>query len=87
MSPTARTTNGTETPPVGFGVYQIPASRTTEIVRLALDAGYRHIDTTQVYGDEADVNTAIEEYGLPREDVFITVDASSTTTKKKDVTQ
>jgi 2,5-diketo-D-gluconate reductase A len=72
MPPTIRTNNGVEIPQVGFGVYQIPASRTTEMVRAALDAGYRHVDTAQVYGNEAEVGTAIVESGLPREDVFIT---------------
>ncbi|MFI5436491.1 aldo/keto reductase [Rhodococcus baikonurensis] len=64
--------NGIEIPQIGFGVYQIPASRTTETVRVALDAGYRHVDAAQVYGNEAGVGTAIAESGLPREDVFIT---------------
>ncbi|MEI4747876.1 aldo/keto reductase [Rhodococcus erythropolis] len=72
MHPTIRMNNGIEIPQVGFGVYQIPASRTTEMVRVALDAGYRHVDTAQVYGNEAEVGTAIAESGLPREDVFIT---------------
>ena len=72
MPPTIRTNNSVEIPRVGFGVYQIPASRTTEMVRVALDAGYRYVDTAQVYGNEAQVGTAIVESGLPREDVFIT---------------
>jgi diketogulonate reductase-like aldo/keto reductase len=72
MPPTIRMNNGVEIPQVGFGVYQIPTSRTTEMVRVALDAGYRHVDTAQVYGNEAEVGTAIVESGLPREDVFIT---------------
>ncbi|GAB7046816.1 aldo/keto reductase [Catenuloplanes indicus] len=63
---------GNDIPHVGFGVYRIPASRTAEAVRIALDAGYRHIDTAQVYGNEAEVGTAIRESGLPREDVFLT---------------
>ncbi len=72
MPPTIRTNNGVEIPQIGFGVYQIPASRTPEMVRVALDAGYRHVDTAQVYGNEAEVGTAIVESGLPREDLFIT---------------
>jgi 2,5-diketo-D-gluconate reductase A len=72
MTPTIRMNNGVGIPQVGFGVYQIPASRTTEMVRVALDAGYRHFDTAQAYGNEAEVGTAIVESGLPREDVFIT---------------
>ena len=72
MPPTIRTNNGIEIPQVGFGVYQILASRTTEMVRVALNASYRHVDTAQVYGNEAEIGTAIVESGLPREDVFIT---------------
>lgn len=63
---------GNDIPHVGLGVYRIPASRTAEAVRAALDAGYRHIDTAQVYGNEAEVGTAIRESGVPREDVFLT---------------
>ena len=71
-----RTNNGVEIPPVGFGVFQIPASRTTEIVRVALDAGHRHIDTAQVYGNEAEVGTAIAGSGVPRDEVFLTTKLS-----------
>lgn len=72
MSPTLKTNDGVEIPQLGFGVYQIPASKTVEMVRVAFDAGYRHVDTAQVYGNEAEVGSAIVESGLPREDVFIT---------------
>jgi 2,5-diketo-D-gluconate reductase A len=72
MPSTIRTNCGIDIPQVGFGVYQIPAARATEMVRIALDAGYRHIDTAQVYGNEAEVGTAIATSGLPREDIFIT---------------
>ncbi len=72
MPSTTRTNNGVEIPQAGFGVYRIPASRTAETVRIALEAGYRHIDTAQAYGNEAEVGTAIVRSGVPREDVFIT---------------
>ena len=72
VTPTTRTNNGVDIPQVGFGVYQIPASRTTEVVRVALDAGYRHLDTARTYGNEAEVGAAIVASGLPREDVVIT---------------
>lgn len=72
MTPTVRTNSGVEIPQLGFGVFQIPASRTIETVRVALDAGYRHIDTAQVYGNETEVGTAIVESGLPREEIFLT---------------
>jgi 2,5-diketo-D-gluconate reductase A len=59
-------------PQVGFAVWQIPASETIAVVRVAFDAGYRHIDTAQPYGNEAEVGTAIVESGIAREDVFVT---------------
>lgn len=64
--------HGGEIPQVGFGVFQIAPSRTTEAVRVALEAGYRHLDTAQVYGNEAEVGRAVAESGLPREEVFLT---------------
>lgn len=67
-----KTNNGVEIPQRGFGVFQIPASRTAETVRVALDAGYRHIDTAQVYGNEAQVGAAIVDSRLPREELFVT---------------
>ena len=45
------------------------------MVRVALDAGHRHVDAAQAYGNEAGVGTAIVESGLPREDVFITTES------------
>lgn len=68
--------DGVLIPQLGFGVYQIPGSQTSEMVRLALDAGYRLIDTAQAYGNEAEVGQAVVDSGLPREDVFITTKLS-----------
>ena len=60
-------------PALGFGVYQIPSGEaTTQAVRTALEAGYRHIDTASFYGNEADVGKAIRESGIPREELFVT---------------
>lgn len=70
------TNNGVDIPLVGFGVHQIPCSQTTEMVRIALDAGYRLIDTAQAYYNEAEVGRAVFESGLPREDIFITTKLS-----------
>src|SRR5918994_7323363 len=65
--------DGNEIPLLGFGVWQAPDGRECEdAVRWALEAGYRHIDTAQAYGNEASVGRAVEASGLPREDVFIT---------------
>jgi 2,5-diketo-D-gluconate reductase A len=70
--PTVRLNNGVEIPQFGLGVFQIPPEETVAAVRTALDAGYRHIDTAQMYGNEAEVGRAIAESGIPREEIFVT---------------
>ena len=65
--------DGNEIPLLGFGVWQVPEGRECEeAVAWALEAGYRHIDTAQAYGNEASVGRAVRESGLAREDVYIT---------------
>jgi diketogulonate reductase-like aldo/keto reductase len=65
--------NGVEMPLLGLGVNKIPDGRETEeAVRWALDAGYRHIDTAQAYGNEGSVGRALRASGVPREEVFVT---------------
>ena len=70
--PVVKLHGGTEIPQLGFGVFQIPPERTTEIVTLALLAGYRHIDTAAAYNNEAEVGAAIHASGVPRADIFVT---------------
>jgi 2,5-diketo-D-gluconate reductase A len=70
--PNIRLNNGVQIPQFGFGVFQIEPGRTAEAVRMAFDAGYRHIDTAQGYGNEEGVGQAVRESGLPREEVFVT---------------
>src|SRR5215210_6225487 len=65
--------DGNEIPLLGLGVWQVPEGRECEdSVRWALEAGYRHIDTAQAYGNEASVGRALRDSGVPREEVFIT---------------
>ncbi len=65
--------DGNEIPLLGFGVWQVRDGRECEdAVRGAFEAGYRHIDTAQAYGNEESVGRALRESGLRREDVFIT---------------
>lgn len=64
--------NGVEIPQLGFGVFQIDRPQTVHAVLTAFDAGYRHIDTAQMYGNEGEVGQAVEESGLPRNEIFIT---------------
>jgi 2,5-diketo-D-gluconate reductase A len=70
--PNIRLNNGVVIPQAGFGVFQIEPDRTADAVRDAFDAGYRHIDTAQGYGNEEGVGQAIRDSGLPREEVFVT---------------
>ena len=64
--------NGVEIPQFGFGVFQIPAEETKAATLTALEAGYRHIDTAEMYGNEAEVGQAVRESGIPRDEVFVT---------------
>ncbi|MDP8908215.1 MAG: aldo/keto reductase, partial [Chloroflexota bacterium] len=65
--------DGNVIPLLGLGVWQVRHGRECEdAVRWALQAGYRHIDTAQAYGNEESVGRALRDSGVPREDVFIT---------------
>lgn len=68
-----RLRGGVEMPILGLGVYQSrPGAETREAVRAALSAGYRHVDTARVYGNESDVGDAIAASGLSRGELFVT---------------
>jgi 2,5-diketo-D-gluconate reductase A len=64
--------DGNKIPQLGFGVFQIDPSETAEAVRMALEVGYRHIDTAEMYGNEREVGEAIRESALDRDDVYVT---------------
>ena len=72
MENSIRLNNGVEMPMIGFGTYQIPASKTATCVADALSVGYRLIDTAQCYGNEGEVGEAVLASGIKREDIFIT---------------
>jgi 2,5-diketo-D-gluconate reductase A len=63
---------GAEMPLLGFGTWQIRGEKAYEAVRDALEAGYRHIDTATMYGNEAEVGRALRDSGVPRDEVFVT---------------
>jgi 2,5-diketo-D-gluconate reductase A len=64
--------NGQAIPQFGFGVFQVPPPDTAAAVTTALQAGYRHIDTAEMYQNEAGVGEAVAASGLARDEVFIT---------------
>lgn len=66
-----RLNNGIEMPILGYGVFQVAPEECERCVLDAIDAGYRMIDTAQIYNNEEGVGSAIEKCGLPREDFFI----------------
>jgi 2,5-diketo-D-gluconate reductase A len=64
--------DGSTVPQLGFGVFQVPPEDTARITGQALEAGYRHIDTAEMYGNEKGVGEAIRSSGIPRDELFIT---------------
>jgi 2,5-diketo-D-gluconate reductase A len=72
LVPLTALNDGNDIPQLGFGVFQIPAAETAAAVTRALDIGYRHIDTAEMYGNEAEVGEAVRASGLDRADVFVT---------------
>jgi 2,5-diketo-D-gluconate reductase A len=70
--PTIALNNGVEIPQLGFGVYQIPPEDTADAVTAALEIGYRHIDTAEMYRNEKGVGEAVRRSGIPRDEVFVT---------------
>jgi len=64
--------DGMMIPQLGFGVFQIPPPETEHAVLAALEAGYRHIDTAEMYGNEQGVGEAVRAAGLDRGEVYIT---------------
>jgi 2,5-diketo-D-gluconate reductase A len=64
--------NGVEIPQLGFGVFQIPPADTRAATLDALEVGYRHIDTAEMYGNEQGVGEAVRDSGLKRDEVFVT---------------
>lgn len=63
---------GVSMPRLGFGIYRIQPSETADVVHAALDAGYRHFDSAQLYNNEAELGRAIRGSGVDRKDVFLT---------------
>ncbi|KAI0817537.1 aldo-keto reductase [Xylaria sp. FL0064] len=70
--------NGTKIPAIGLG---------TEIVRRALELGYRHLDGVTAYGNERDIGQAIRESGIPRKEIYVTTKLAQTWHKPSDVAQ
>jgi len=94
MIPTITLNNGTPIPQLGFGTLKIPpdraptpenARKTADVVGLALQIGYRHIDTAQMYGNEMGVGLALAESGIARDEIYITTKLGNAKHRPDDV--
>lgn len=70
--PTITLNDGNTIPQFGFGTYQIKPEQAAEMVDKALSAGYRHIDTAEMYQNEAEVGEGVKQSGIDRSEIFIT---------------
>jgi 2,5-diketo-D-gluconate reductase A len=77
--------NGNTIPQLGFGVFQIKPNETAQATSDALEVGYRHIDTAQMYGNEKEVGEAVAKSGLDRADIFITSKVNNNRQTRDDV--
>jgi 2,5-diketo-D-gluconate reductase A len=70
--PSITLNDGNTIPQLGFGVFQIKPDQTAAAVRSALEVGYRHIDTAEMYRNEKEVGQGIRDAGLDRGEIFVT---------------
>lgn len=64
--------NGVKIPKLGLGTWMIDNDKVVEVVKQAIDLGYRHIDTAQAYQNEEGVGRGVRESGIAREELFLT---------------
>ncbi|QUX21028.1 MULTISPECIES: aldo/keto reductase [Nocardiopsis] len=64
--------NGLRIPQLGLGVWQVPDDQVVDVVAIALETGYRSIDTAAAYGNERGVGEALRRSGIDRDDLFVT---------------
>lgn len=83
--PTVDLTDGTTIPQLGFGTFQVPPGDTAEVVTQALEAGYRHLDTAQLYRNEEGVGQAIAASGIARDELYITTKLANDAHRPEDV--
>lgn len=85
--PSIALNNGAAIPQLGFGVFQIDPDETAQAVQAALAAGYRHIDTAQMYQNERGVGEGLRASGIDRDEVFITTKVNNNSHDPDDATK
>ncbi len=71
-TPTIALRDGHAIPQLGLGVWRTPEDAAASVVRTAIDAGYRHVDTAAIYGNEQGVGEGIRASGIARGDIYLT---------------
>jgi 2,5-diketo-D-gluconate reductase A len=71
LSPSVPLNDGNSIPTLGFGVFKVPPAETEQAVSTALQAGYRHIDTAAMYGNERETGRAVAASGVPRDELYL----------------
>jgi 2,5-diketo-D-gluconate reductase A len=84
QQPTVRLNTGAAMPQLGFGVFQVPPEDVEKVVTIALETGYRSIDTAAMYRNEEGVGRALASCGIPREQLFVTTKLDNPTHKAGD---
>ena len=79
------TDNSVKVPKLGFGTYMLKGKEAVLAIRQALDTGFRHIDTAQIYSNEAEVGEALRQSSVPRENIFLTTKIWRDTLSPKDI--
>lgn len=79
--------NQLQIPKLGFGTFMLKKELAVVVVKQALEIGFRHIDTAQIYFNEEEVGTAIKESPIPREDIFLTTKIWRDSLTQKEVTK
>lgn len=64
--------DGQKMPTLGYGTFRLPGKECENGVRVAIETGYRHIDTARMYGNEKEVGKGIKDSGIDREELFVT---------------
>ncbi|WP_353828991.1 aldo/keto reductase [Agromyces sp. SYSU T0242] len=72
LAPMIDLADGNAIPQVGYGMYKVPAADAARLALIAIEQGYRHLDTAALYGNEAEAGEAVRRSGLPRDDLFVT---------------
>ncbi len=74
--------NGARIPAIGLGTYRLEGETCVEMVGKAIGAGYRHLDTARMYGNEAEVGQGIRASGIDRDELFVTTKVWTTTSRQ-----